>query len=224
MFKWKIHWFIPTTRLGFVSQVAAVSKWINEHRDAAYTSFPTKTFVYNKRYDLYSFVLNSKLQHVAFDYLEFGVSQGHSFKWWIENSLNENTRFFGFDSFDGLPEDWGVFKKGAMSTEGKPPSFNDSRHTFYTGSFEKTLLGFIAQYNPQKPKVIHLDADLYSSTLFVLNALSKCLSAGDILIFDEFNVPEHEFKAFTEWTQTRNISYSLLAEVNNYHQVAIMIE
>jgi len=69
-----------------------------------------------------------------------------------------------------------------------------------------------------------MDADLYTSTLFVLTSLSHILEKGDILIFDEFNVPMHEFKAFSEWTASYYIKYEVIGAVNNFYQVAIRIE
>ena len=71
--------------------------------------------------------------------------------------------------------------------------------------------------------VIHIDADLFSSTLFVLNTLNPYLKKGDILFFDEFNVPVHEFKAFKLWVESYYINYTVLGEVNNYYQTAIRI-
>ena len=41
-----------------------------------------------------------------------------------------------------------------------------------------------------------MDADLYSSTLYVLTMLAPYLKAGDIVMFDEFTVPRHEYLAF----------------------------
>ena len=42
-------------------------------------------------------------------------------------------------------------------------------------------------------------------------------------MFDEFNVAMHEFKAFKEWSQSFYIDYKVLGQVNNYYQIAIMI-
>jgi hypothetical protein len=68
-----------------------------------------------------------------------------------------------------------------------------------------------------------MDADLYTSTLFVLTSISPILNKGDIIIFDEFNVPMHEFKAFSEWIKAYYIQYEVIAAVNNYYQIAIQI-
>ncbi len=224
LFKNKIHRLIPESKLNFIGHMAGVSKWIAEHRDVKFTSFPIKKFDYSRRLDLYQYVLDNELSNGEFDYLEFGVAQGVSFKWWVENASHENSSFFGFDTFTGLPEDWGPFKKGDMANGNEPPQINDSRHKFYQGIFQDTLYDFLASYEVGKRKVIHLDADLYSATLFVLTTMSPYLKKGDILLFDEFNVPLHEFKAFTEWADSFYIKYTVIGEVNNYFQVAIRIE
>jgi hypothetical protein len=82
----------------------------------------------------------------------------------------------------------------------------------------------LKNYNPENRKVIHLDADLYSSTLFILTTLYPYLKSGDILFFDEFSVPMHEFKAFTEWTNAFYVEYEVLGSVNNFFRLAVMIK
>jgi hypothetical protein len=69
-----------------------------------------------------------------------------------------------------------------------------------------------------------LDADLFSSTLYALTTLHPFIKKDDILIFDEFNVPTHEFKAFMDYVDSYYIQYEILAAVNNYFQVAIRIK
>lgn len=224
LFKNRIHKILPSSKLNFIGHLSALSEWISNHRDLKYSTFPTKKFDYKQRYTLFQFIIDTEIIDKEIDYLEFGVSKGHSFRWWLDNIKNENSFFFGFDTFTGLPEAWGPFKKGDMSSGIEPPQISDSRHKFYQGIFQDTLYDFLASYKVEKMKVIHLDADLYSATLFVLTSLSSYLRKGDILIFDEFNVPLHEFKAFTEWTDSFYINYSVIGEVNNYFQVAIKIE
>ena len=75
---------------------------------------------------------------------------------------------------------------------------NDGRAEFIRGIFQESLHPFIESNKEllqNKPKVIHLDADLFSSTIFVLSQLYPYLKKGDIIFFDEFNVANHEFLA-----------------------------
>jgi O-methyltransferase len=227
-FKWlyyslKLHNFTPQKTFGFLSQIAKTSKWIQKHKDIDFTNFPTKKFDYNKRYDLYSYVIEKENLNTNIDYFEFGVFQGKSFKWWMQQIKDEEARFYGFDTFTGLPEDWGPFKKGDLANNNTIPEISDNRHKFFQGLFQQTLPEFLKNYDNSCRKVILMDADLYSSTAFVLQSLSTFLKPGDILLFDEFNVPEHEFKAFTEWVDTNYVKYEVLGEVNNFYQVAIKI-
>lgn len=223
LYKYKIHILLPAWHLNFLGQLGYVSRWISQHRKLAFSSFPTRKFDYSKRLDLYRYVLDNELTE-AFDYLEFGVSKGGSFAWWVNEEKRLDSSFYGFDTFNGLPENWGTFKKGDMSNGNEPPKLDDTRHTFYQGLFQSTLYDFLENYNSTKKKVIHLDADLYTATLFVLTTISPYLRKGDILIFDEFNVPMHEFKAFNEWSTSFYVEYSVIGEVNNYLQVAIRLE
>lgn len=224
-FKNSIHKFLPSShKLNFAGHLSSLSKWISDNRDLEFTDFPTKVFEYNKRYELHEFVINKEIKEEAIDYLEFGVATGGSFKWWTERIQNPNARFYGFDTFTGLPEDWGPFKKGDMSNGNEPPVISGNRHSFYQGVFQDTLFDFLKNYKSDRKKVIHLDADLYSSTLFVLTSLSPYLRKGDILFFDEFNVPLHEYKAFKEWSESFYIECTVLGEVNNYYQVAMRVE
>ena len=159
-----------------------------------------------------------------FTYLEFGVSGGDSFFWWIKNNKNPDSKFFGFDTFEGLPEKWGVFfNKGEMIAE--VSSTDDPRAKFIKGLFQNVLKSFIDNNREaiNDKLVIHLDADLYSSTLYVLTSLANYLKKGDILIFDEFGVPNHEFLAFKNFIESYYIKYELIGVVNNFGQVAFEI-
>ncbi len=222
-FKLRIDWLIPSSLFIFFAQMAKLSKWIVRHRKINYSDFYTAKFDYTKRYELYDYVIEKEKLGSNIDYLEFGVSKGLSFKWWVNRINNKDARFFGFDTFTGLPEDWGPFKKGDMANNNHPPKLNDLRCKFYQGLFQQTVPEFLKSYSSDKRKVIHMDADLYSSTLFVLTTLSHVIKKNDIIFFDEFNVPLHEYKAFIDWTSSFYINYKVLGGVNNYYQVAIKI-
>ena len=219
----ELHRLLPFKFLSFVSQLGELSKWVNKHKKIKNTDYYSAKFDYSKRYSLYSYLIENMIRDTSIDYLEFGVSKGLSFKWWAENMKDKDSKFFGFDTFTGLPEDWGSFKKGDMDTNNEIPRIDDPRCSLYKGLFQQTLPLFLETYFSTKRKIIHMDADLFSSTLFVLTSISRLLNKGDIIIFDEFNVPMHEFKAFSEWVDSYYIKYEVIEAANNFYQIAIRI-
>jgi len=182
---------------------------------------------YCNRYNLYKYISdNYTKEDSKIIYLEFGVAGGESLKWWINENQNSLSKFYGFDTFEGLPEDWGVFfKKGDMSHN--ETRIQDDRVYMVKGLFQDTLFDFTTKnremLNSSYRKIIHMDADLYSSTLFVLSQLYPYLKQGDIILFDEFNVPLHEFKAYKDFTESFYIKLAPLGAVNNFLQVAFVI-
>lgn len=219
----RMHKLIPCRLFGFISQMGKLSAWITAQRNVDFSDFYSSHFDYAKRYKLYIQLIETENLKGPIDYIEFGVAKGLSFRWWAEHIKDTDARFYGFDTFTGLPEDWGHFKKGDMANNNVPPEMNDDRCRFYQGLFQQTLPDFMKSYYPHYRKVIHMDADLYSSTLYALTSITHVLQKGDIIIFDEFNVPMHEFKAFTEWTQSYYINYEILGAINNFYQVAVKI-
>ena len=127
-------------------------------------------------------------------FLEFGVYDGTSLRKIVRNFTNSRSEFIGFDSFEGLPENWHGFARGKFSTEGKVPLSSDKRVRFVKGWFQNTLPPYLAELRagPSKQPVqhlVHYDADLYSSTLFVLGCLWFDIPEY-YFIFDEFALDE----------------------------------
>jgi hypothetical protein len=122
-----------------------------------------------------------------------------------------------------LPEDWGPYKKGSFGTENKVPEIDDQRIKFYQGIFQQTLPGFVKEINVARRNVIMMDADLYSATLYALTTLAPVLKKDDIIFFDEFAVPTHEFKAFQDFIQSYYFNLELIAAANNYYFVAFKV-
>lgn len=204
------------------SYFSKLSKWVRQTQMPPFNDFHIKHHDYNKRYELYEHVIQSeKLSKIY--YIEFGVAQGRSFQWWINAIKSKDSRFVGFDTFKGLPEDWDYYKKGDMSAGDSFPEIDDKRCRFFKGLFQETLPSFLTEFKTDLRKVIHLDADIYSSTLFALTMMGPYLNKDDILIFDEFNVPLHEFKAFTEFINSYYIKVKVIGAVNNYYQTAFKI-
>jgi len=215
--------FLPFTG-AFLNLVylTRLSKWAWQNKAVEYNDFLSK-WDYSKRDGMYEWVINKENLRQPITYIEFGVAAGHSFKWWLQQNASPESRFYGFDTFDGLPEDWGPFKKGSFSNNNAIPEVNDSRATFYKGLFQQTLPSFIANLNNSRRKVIMLDADLYSATLYALTMLSTNLNKGDIIFFDEFVVPTHEFKAYQDFITSHYVNLQLIAAANNYYFAAFIV-
>lgn len=188
----------------------------------AFNDFYSPDHRYDKRYDLYQYVMDSERLDRLY-YLEFGVAEGHSFCWWLQHCRHSEARFAGFDTFHGLPEKWGGFDVGAMSTGGQIPQLSDPRCSFYPGLIQDTLPKFLRTFSTDMRKVVHCDVDIYSSALFVLLSMAPYLAKDDLVLFDEFNVPLHEFRAFLDFSAAYPIKTQCIGAVNNYHQVAFKI-
>lgn len=214
------------TPLVFLGNALKLSKWISDQsrKKVAYDDFFRLQRNYADRFKLHDHIVRmEQLQSEAIDYLEFGVAGGTSFEWWLKANTNPESKFFGFDTFEGLPEAWGLFKKGEMASG--ILEFHDVRYSFVRGLFRETVPEFfeLTSFASTTRKVVHLDADLFSSTLLVLTSLAGRLKLGDVLIFDEFCVPNHEFFAFDVFTEMFDFKYELLGAANNYLQVALKI-
>jgi hypothetical protein len=146
--------------------------------------------------------------------LEFGVWKGESANFFAQNLPNSNV--FGFDSFEGLEEDWygHDLPKGTFDLGGVLPKVEDNV-TLIKGWFENTLPNFKQQIGEGRIGLLHMDADTYKPTSFVLNFLSSNISSGTIVIFDEYfgypNWRQHEFKAWQEFVLSHNVKYRYIA-------------
>ena len=155
------------------------------------------------------------------DYLEFGVCHGTSLSC-MHQALKEldltNTRIFGFDSFEGLPENARLegnkyFAPGAFSSSlEKTKHFLtrkgiDWKKTFLIkGWYSDTLTEDLKQkYHIIKASVIMIDVDIYSSTVEALNFCKTLIKDTAIIFFDDwytFGYAEKnlgEKKAFDEF-------------------------
>lgn len=215
----------------FLSVYNMLYIWIRKHKkEFEYCDFYTPFRDYTKRYQLYKYVLDNHIKSDSrIHYFEFGVASGESFKWWLANATNASSLFYGFDTFEGLPEHWKFYyKKGDMTMSAKFPEINDTRGTFLKGIFQDTLIPFLESNEElmKSPvqKVIHMDADLYTATHFALSQMYKYLNDGDIIMFDEFSVANDEFRAFKDFTESFYITLQPIAAVNNFYQAAFKVK
>jgi O-methyltransferase len=225
--RFRIHKILGFTSdyLIYLGYLLKLSKWIDNNKGKLkYNDFYNSEVVHKNRIQLYDvFARESKMKEIAINYLEFGVGRGNSLRWWTKNNINPQSVFWGFDTYEGLPEKYGTYDIGVFSLDGNFPDIPDSRINFVKGLFQDTLLVTIHKIDFKKKLVIHIDGDLYSSALFSLCALYPYLKKGDIIIFDEFVVPLHEFKAFDDFIKSFYLKLEPIGAINNYLQMIFKI-
>ena len=178
------------------------------------------------RMQLYDLLQANIIQDHPIDYLEFGVYRGESITHWTQINHHEQSRFVGFDTFTGLPEQWKKFSgdmvQSTFDCGGSTPQLNDSRVRFVKGLFQDTLDPFLAEFTPRSQLVLHGDADLYSSTLYMLTRCHDLITPGTIVIFDEFSSVLNEFRALEDYCVSYRRKYEVLGVTSSYFdQVAI---
>lgn len=137
--------------------------------------------------------------------VEFGVFTGYSL-----GIIAAEMPVIGFDSFNGLPEDWrDGFRTGKFAA--KMPSVPPNG-MIIPGLFEETTPGFPFP----TLGLVHIDCDLYSSTVTALQAVFPYLGSESIIVFDEYrNYPgfeDHEMKAWTEFCEQNNVEAEEIAQ------------
>jgi len=177
---------------------------------------------YAHRFALYE----ATLKRIAFDGLvcEFGVFQGESINF-LADLLPAKT-LYGFDSFEGLPEDWRAdVRAGHFKLPGLPGVRGNVR--LVRGWFHETLPPFLSEH-PQPAAYLHIDSDLYSSAKTVLDLFADRIRPGTVIIFDEFfNYPgwkQGEYKAFQEFITAHGASFEYIGYSARDEQVAVVIK
>jgi len=205
-----------------------LNKSISDSADFAIENFSDAMY-FHKDEDLWSYVSN-KFQNIPkagsnkIIIAEFGVWKGRSINFFARRL--PNSTIFGFDSFEGFAQDWSgtATKKSDFNLFKKMPKV-ESNVSLIKGWFEETLPKFCDQLNNSQILILHMDADIYEPTHFVLSSLSGSIRKGTIIIFDQFfgyfNFKSHEFRAWSEFARSENLKYTYIAFTGK--QVAIEI-
>ena len=156
------------------------------------------------------FIFHNEISGV---YLEFGT--GPSIKnahYYAQRNHLQNIKFYVFDSFEGLPEpkdkSMSKFKKGNFKTE-----LEKFRHSIRKLKNVETIEGWYSSTLNAKTKktrgiskasIVHIDCDIYESTVKVLDFITDLLQQGTVLIFDDWfcykgNPSKGEQRAVNEW-------------------------
>lgn len=185
-------------------------------------SYASNAILLQDRFEVLSYVskmLDSDLEQV----LEFGVFKGTTINHIAK--LLPMKQIYGFDSFDGLPEQWSGYigKQGDFNLKQLPHV--EDNVTLLPGWFNESIDAFLSSNQFNTISLLHIDSDLYSSAKTILSKLESKIVRGTIIIFDEyFNYPNwknHEYKAFQEFIENSDFSYEYLAI--GHHQVAVKI-
>jgi hypothetical protein len=180
------------------------------------------------RVQMYSAV-NERLGDIPITYLEFGVWKGESLQAWTNLNTNQRSRFYGFDSFEGLPEQWDhgfghATVKRQFNLNGAMPAVSDSRVKLVKGWFQHTLRGFLHETEIHHPVVVHVDSDLHSSAMYTLCTLDPILQSCDIIMFDEYTSPSNEYLAWEEYKRAFMRRAECIAMSDRWSQVSFVLQ
>lgn len=188
------------------------------------------------------------VNNVPGDFLEFGVFRGERLMQAYDTvdfllkriksrkdpylrtcdpSTLERMRFFGFDSFEGLPEAKGIditegqerwLGRGGFSASLSEVSslvprkaLDSGRIRLVKGWFDQSLTPGLKQSQQLKSAaIVHIDCDYYESTVPVLEFVTDLLVNGSVLIFDDWwmyhgRSDRGEQRAFYEWKERHGI-------------------
>ena len=153
--------------------------------------------------------------------LEFGVGRGKSMRW-IAPQIDGPVH--GFDSFEGIQEHWNGNPIGAFAQR-KMPKVPDNVQ-FHVGYFDATLPDFLKTH-VDPIAFLHVDCDLYSSTVTIFDLVGDRLQPGTIILFDEYynfhRWKQHEFRAFQEFVAKSGLRYEYIAFSVTGQQVAVRV-
>jgi len=179
--------------------------------------------------------LKESLKEIKIDgeILEFGVYKGGSINIIAETFKNKIVH--GFDSFEGLPEDWPILyidkinpenikhKKGFFVLDVLPKVMKNVK--LWKGWFKDSIPEYIEKCQPKQIAFLHIDGDLYSSARTSLFELEKYIVKDTIITFDEIypfgrkayqTWEDGEYKALKEFTLHFDREFEVLS--HNLHQ------
>jgi hypothetical protein len=188
-------------------------------------------------YDLYEWVTTTQLDPNLLkngQVLEFGTATGRTlnqFAHW----LGPDHVVWGFDSWQGLPEPFNDLPPGHFAQDLPPvlPNCQLVQGWFgarppqdRSGIPEHTAPRF-ARTNTKPLALLHIDADLYSSTRTVLDAFAEHIVPGTVILFNEYwnhaTWRKHEYRAWQEHVAQHNVRYEYIGYASDHQEVAVRV-
>ena len=148
---------------------------------------------------------------------EFGVWTGESINHiarTMSSLRGSNMTVYGFDSFEGLKEDWrgNDSPKGAFSVGGRLPLV-ESNVTLVKGWFDETLPRFATE-NAKPFSFVHVDSDTFEAAETILRILGDRIIPGTVIVFDEYfgyrGWRVGEYKAWSNFVDSKKLAYEYL--------------
>jgi hypothetical protein len=177
-----------------------------------------------------------KLPMIEGEILEFGVFQGKTIKHLSKGFPNKT--LWGFDSFEGLPEDW--FLNAGDIVSPRPAGYFALDNLpevpvnvrLVKGFFDQSLPRWLRENPINQISILHIDCDLYSSTKTIFDLLNSYIVEGTIIVFDEFYPwsgmekydlwEQGEYRALKEWVEQYDRSFEVIYR-NRHQQCSIRI-
>jgi predicted O-methyltransferase YrrM len=185
----------------------------------------TKAMIFDRREDLWDHCISKRTSRShKLIFTEFGVFNGTSINYFARKC--PHAELYGFDSFEGLEEDWHGFRllKHSFDRHGLIPKCEENVELI-KGWFVDSVPEFLNRLKARQIDIVHLDADTYTPTAFVLESIKKNMQTGTIIIFDEFfgytNYQAHEIKAWLEFVERNHIQFEYIGYTEM--QVAVQI-
>jgi hypothetical protein len=178
-------------------------------------------------YDFHDWILRNQVNQQLVSsglILEFGVATGRTLN--HIGRIFSNKTVHGFDSFEGLPENWTSRMPAGFFARSSLPSVRKNCE-LHVGWFDNTLPKFLSTNEKLPIALLHVDSDLYSSAKTILTLLNSQLVKDTVIIFDEYiNYPGwelDEFRAWQEFVNDNNITYEYIGRVSSHQKVAVRI-
>lgn len=176
-------------------------------------NFLPEVLLFDNKQSLWDYTIKKIEVLSSCDILEFGCYKATSINYFA-NKL-PNNKFYGFDSFQGLPSDWfgQNIPMGTFDLKLNLPRVSKNVELI-PGWFDESLPKFFDENPELNTSFLHIDSDTYESACTVLIHVRDHLKPGVFILFDEYlsypNWENGEFLAWQEFCSENSIKYRYL--------------